>query len=184
MDATTALQQTGPLVTELIDGLTPEDREVSTPCEEWTVHDLIGHMCEGGHMIAGGLQGQAPPDESADFLADGPAAGWAATVAALQAVATPDILEASHQMPFGEVPGEVALSVITADQVVHAWDLARATGQDLDIDDDLAEWALQTWQVVVPAEGRDEGRGFAAVVPVADDAPATDRLVGYTGRQP
>jgi uncharacterized protein (TIGR03086 family) len=86
-------------------------------------------------------------------------------------------------MPFGEVPGEIAVSVITADHVVHAWDLAQATGQDLDIDNDLAEWALQTWQVVVPAEGRD-GNGFADVVAVADDASAVDRLVGYTGRQP
>jgi uncharacterized protein (TIGR03086 family) len=87
-------------------------------------------------------------------------------------------------MPFGEVPGEVALSVITADHLTHAWDLARATDQDLAIDDDVAEWALATWQVVVPAEGRPEGGGFADVVPVADDASPLDRLLGYTGRNP
>ena len=74
-------------------------------------------------------------------------------------------------------------SVITADHLVHAWDLARATSQELSMSDELAEWALATWQVVVPADGR-TGDGFAAVVPVADDAGAVDRLVAYTGRRP
>jgi uncharacterized protein (TIGR03086 family) len=183
MDATTAMQQTGPIVSDLIAGLTPDHREVSTPCAEWNVHELIEHMCQGGQMVAAALQDQAPPDEAGDLLADGPAAGWAAAAAALSDAATPDALGAAHEMPFGEVPGEVALSVITADHLVHAWDLAQATGQGFDIGDDLAGWALQTWQVVVPAEGR-TGDGFAAAVPVAEDAPVVDRLVGYTGRQP
>jgi uncharacterized protein (TIGR03086 family) len=184
MDASTALQQTQPIVTGVIAGLTPEHKDMPTPCEEWSVHDLIEHMCQGGHLVALGLQDQAPPEEGADVLAEGPAAGWAAAAAALRAAATPEAVAATHELPsFGEVPGEVALSVITADHLVHAWDLAQATGQDLDIDDELAEWALQTWQVVVPADGR-TGDGFADVVPVADDAPAVDRLLGYTGRQP
>ncbi len=177
------MQQTNQIVTGLIAGLTPEHREMSTPCEKWTVHDLIGHMCGGGQMIAGGLQGQAPPAEAPDFLADGPANGWANAYAALSAAATPEALASNHQMPFGEVPGEVAVSVITADHLVHAWDLAQATGQELDVDEELATFALQTWQMVVPAEGR-TGDGFAPAVTVPDDASALDRVVAYTGRQP
>ncbi len=183
MDATAAMGQTSTILTGLMNGLSPDDREKRTPCDKWNVHELIEHMCEGGQMIAGGLQDQAPPEEAPDFLADGPLAGWNDTAAALAAAATPDALAATHQMPFGEVPGEMALSVITADHLTHAWDLARATGQDLAVDDELATWALQTWQAVVPAEGR-EGDAFHAVVAVADDASALDRLVGYTGRQP
>ncbi len=183
MDAKTAMEQTNQLVTGLIGGLTPEHREVSTPCDEWTVHDLLGHMCGGAHMVAGGMQGQAPPEEMPDFLADGPAAGWAAAAAHLAEAATPEALAATHQMPFGETSGEMAVAVITADHVTHAWDLARATGQDLSLSDDLAQFALETWKPLVPAEGR-TGDGFKAVVPVSDDASAVDRLVAYTGRQP
>lgn len=183
MDATTAMNQTNQVVTGLIAGLTPENREMPTPCADWTVHELIEHMCGGGHMIAGGLQGQAPPDEAPDLLADGPANGWASASAHLSAAATPEALGATHQMPFGDVPGEMALAVITADHVVHAWDLAQATGQDPQIGDDLASFALQTWQMVVPAEGR-TGDGFAAAVPSAADASALDQVVAYTGRQP
>ena len=183
MDATTALHQTDRIVTDLIAGLRPEHRDAPTPCTDWTVHDLIGHMCSGGHMIAGALAGETPPDPAPDPLADGPANGWAATSSHLRDAATPDRLAAIHQMPFGEVPGEMALSVIVADLVTHAWDLARATDQTLAVDPDLAAWAHQVWSGVVPAEGR-TGDGFAAAVHVPDGASAMDRLVAYTGRQP
>ena len=53
---------------------------------------------------------------------------------------------------------------------------------NIEIPEELAGWALATWQQVVPPEGR--GGGFAEVVPVGDDASAVDRLAGYTGRQP
>lgn len=182
MDATTAMNRTHAALEPVFAGLQPEHREMSTPCAEWTVHDLIGHMCGGAHAIAGGLQGQAPPEGEVDHLSQGPVNGWNDAKAALIAAATPEALEAMHQMPFGEVPGEMALSVITADHLTHGWDLARATGQPIAIDDDLAEWALQTWQAVVPAEGRQGG--FDDVVPVSESASAVDRLVGYTGRQP
>lgn len=183
MDSTTAMGRTHAALAPLFAGLRPEHREMPTPCSKWTVHDLIGHMCGGGHMIAGALEGQAPPSETPDFLADGPVAGWDETTAHLVAAATPERLAATHQMPFGEVPGEVALAIITADHLTHGWDLARATGQELQVDDELADWALQTWRKIVPAEGR-EGDAFGDVVPTPDDAPMLDRLAGYTGRTP
>lgn len=183
MDATAALNQTDQVVTALIAGLNADQRELQTPCSEWNVHDLVGHMCGGGHMIAGGLQGQAPPEEAPDFLADGPAVGWASAAAHMREAATPEALAATHQMPFGEVPGEMALSVILADQVTHAWDLATATNQEAGISDELAEWALSTWKGIVPAEGR-TGDGFAAAVAVDSGASALDQLAAYTGRQP
>jgi uncharacterized protein (TIGR03086 family) len=183
MDPTTAMNQSDTLITGLIGGLTPDDRERSTPCDEWTVHELVGHMCGGAQMIAGALQGEAMPSDPPDFLADGPVAGWAAASASLSAAATPEALAATHTLPFGEMTGSMAVSVIVADQITHAWDLARATGQELDLGDELAEFALATWQPVIPAEGR-TGPGFKAVVEVSDDASTIDRLVAYTGRQP
>ncbi len=184
MDAMTALDETDELVTSLIAGLTSDDRERATPCAEWTIHDLIAHMCGGGHAIAGGLQGQAPPDPAPDYLADGPAKGWAETVAHMRAAATPEALAAVHQMPFGEVPGEMALSVIVADQATHAWDLAVASGQAARPSDDLAIWSLAVWERLAPADGRDPGGAFAPAVDVGGAASPVDRLAAFTGRQP
>lgn len=183
MDATTAMNQTNALVTSMVGELTSDHREMSTPCDEWTVHDVLGHMCGGAQGIAGGLQGQAPPEDAPDFLADGPAAGWAAASSALEAAATPEALTALHEMPFGHVPGEMAVSVIVADIITHAWDVSQATGIDHGISDELAEFALQTWQPLVPAEGR-TGDGFKAAIDAGPDASMVDKLAAYTGRQP
>lgn len=183
MDPTTAMNETDRLVTQLISGLTPDHREAPTPCTEWTVHDLLAHMCSGGHMIASAMEGAPPPDPVPDFLAEGPAAGWAGAAAHLREAATPEKLAATHRMPFGEMPGEAALSVIVADHLTHAWDLAEASGQALAVDDELAGWALETWKGVVPADGR-TGDGFEPAVQVGDDASVLDQLVAYTGRTP
>jgi len=184
MDATSALENTNTVMTSVIGQLTSDHRHMSTPCTEWDVHEVLDHVCQGSQRIAGALQGQAPPEnaEEIDLLAEGPANGWANAYAALSAAATPENLTAIHSMPFGEVPGEAALSVIVADALVHAWDVAAGAGVDFDVSDETAEWALATWKQIVPPEGRQGG--FAAVVPVADDASALDRLLGYTGRQP
>ena len=134
-------------------------------------------------MIAGGIQGMAPPEEAPDFLAEGPAAGWASGHAALVDAATPERLAALHQLPFGEVPGEMAVGVITADHLVHAWDVAQATGQEMAVSDELAGWALQTWQGVL-GDGPREGGNFADAVEVGANASAMDRLAAFTGRNP
>ena len=186
MDATTALAQTNDIMMGLIGGLTPDHREARTPCDNWNVHELIEHMVQGGQMIAGALQGQAPPTPAPDYLAEGPAKGWADAYAAMTAAATPEVLAATHRMPFGEVPGEVALSVVAADALTHAWDLAKATDQPIQVDDELAEWARATWQVVIPdgARAADGSAGFKPAVAVADGASELDKLIGFTGRQP
>lgn len=183
MNATDALERSNDLVSGLIGNLTTEHREMRTPCDQWNVHELIEHMCGGAHMIASGLQDQPPETDASGLLDDGPAVGWENASEVLSAAATPDALGATHQLPFGEVPGEVALSVIVADHVTHAWDLAQATSQRYEASDELATFALEAWKPVVPVEGR-TGDGFKPAVPVADDASAVDKLVGYTGRTP
>ncbi len=184
MDAATALARTNDVMSSVIAQLTPDHREQSTPCTEWNVHQVIEHVCQGSHRVAGALQQQPPPEgEAPDVLANGPVEGWANAHAALSAAATPENLSDTREVPgLGAVPGEVAMSVIVADALTHAWDVAKGTGVAVEIPEELAGWALATWQQVVPAEGR--GGGFAEVVPVADDASAVDRLAGWTGRQP
>ena len=68
------------------------------------------------------------------------------------------------------------------DLVVHGWDLARATGQDETIAPARVE---EIWGM---AQGLGDNLRRAGVcgpaVPVADDAPLQDRLLGLLGRDP
>lgn len=100
----------------------------------------------------------------------------------MQAAATPENLEQPRQLPFGEMPGAVGLSVITADHLTHAWDLARATDQEINASDELCAWATDTWATVLTDDLRN-GDAFDAIQPCADDAPAIDKLAAFTGRR-
>lgn len=183
MDATTAMTQTNALVADLLAKLTPDQGELATPCDQWTVNELIAHMCGSVQGVASALQSQAPSAEVPDVLASGPASAWAVARTSIEAAVTPGALAAVHQMPFGEVPGEIAVAAVSADGITHVWDLAQATGLEHGISDELATFALGTWKSVVPAEGR-TGDGFKTVVEPAAGATIVDQLVGYTGRDP
>jgi uncharacterized protein (TIGR03086 family) len=74
------------------------------------------------------------------------------------------------------------MAVVALDEVVvHGWDLAVATGQPYDVDPVDADACREF------AESFGEDRPpslYGPVVPVPAEAPALDRLLGATGRDP
>jgi uncharacterized protein (TIGR03086 family) len=84
-----------------------------------------------------------------------------------------------------DLPGEVAGVVALDELVVHGWDVARASGQPYDCDDESLN-AVLTFVAPLAAEGLEAQREglFGPVVAVPDDAPLLDRVVGLTGRDP
>ena len=85
-----------------------------------------------------------------------------------------------------EMPAEIAALVAIDEVTVHAWDLAVATGQHYDGDPVAVAAAHGFASSFEPPEGgaADDGGLFGPPVPVPDDAPALDRLLGATGRDP
>jgi uncharacterized protein (TIGR03086 family) len=76
--------------------------------------------------------------------------------------------------------GVVALNEV----LVHGWDLAAATGQPYRADPASAERCL-AFTLDVAANAPEVRSGmFGPVVPVPDDAPVLERLLGQTGRNP
>ena len=183
MEVVAARAETNSIIEGLIGALTPEHHDMQTPCKKWAVHELVNHMVGGGYMISSALT-QDPstrPDPEGDNLPDGPVAGWAAAAAAMDSAATQENLDGLRTLPFGEMPGVVGYSVITADHLTHAWDLARATGQSIEASDDLCDWAMETWGMVLTDDLRN-GDTFDAVQPCADGASSIDKLAAFTGR--
>jgi uncharacterized protein (TIGR03086 family) len=64
---------------------------------------------------------------------------------------------------------------------VHGWDLARATGQDFEVDDAAADVALAFYAMF--DEG-DRGEAFGPPVAIAESASKLDRIVASSGRDP
>jgi uncharacterized protein (TIGR03086 family) len=159
-----------------------------TPCGDWDVRALLAHVVGGNRVFAAALGG-APLEEArqalaGDPLGPDPAGAYAESAAALAAAfQAPGALERPVTIPFGTVPGAVALDLRVVEVLVHGWDLARATGRTVSFPDDVVEqeiaFSREFMQRVPP-----DREPFGPSRPVADDAPPLDRLVALLGRDP
>ena len=81
------------------------------------------------------------------------------------------------------MPARAAISVNLVDSTTHSWDIARATGQDAHLPNELAATVLAIGQGFITDDLR-KLVGFDPPVPVAPDAGPTEQLVAFLGRQP
>jgi uncharacterized protein (TIGR03086 family) len=163
-----------------------------TPCPAYTLGDLLDHV--GGLAIAftaaarkadlpGGSQG---PSGDASRLEQ----GWRDRVtrdldALASAWADPRAWTGTAVAGGVEMPAAVAALVALDELVVHGWDVARASGQHYDVDPASLE-AVHGFVAQFSGPGQEESRAglFGPVVPVPDDAPLLDRVLGMAGRDP
>jgi uncharacterized protein (TIGR03086 family) len=78
----------------------------------------------------------------------------------------------------------VVLGIAFCDQLIHGWDLARATGQDATMPADLAALGRQLLDGRIAENSRGPGKIFGPEVTVADVASDQDKLLAYCGRTP
>ncbi|WP_353941810.1 TIGR03086 family metal-binding protein [Streptomyces sp. HUAS MG91] len=188
-DTTVDLGPQARIVARLAHGVREDQLDLPTPCPDYAVRHLIGHLVG----LAGGLRATARKER-----ADGDTAQPGSTLPELSPdwrAALPkalDELAEAWRAPAAwdgtthagglDLPGAVA-GLVTADElVVHGWDLARATGQEYAPD----EAALGAAHALLAPAADDSARGglFGPVVPVPEDAPLTDRVIGLSGRDP
>ncbi|HVA07538.1 MAG TPA: TIGR03086 family metal-binding protein [Acidimicrobiales bacterium] len=168
----------------VIGAIQDEQWQLPTPCSDWTVGDLVKHVVAGndGFTTALGGRGAEPSGERSVGVSVDLADDYGRSVRALlDAFRQPGALQTMVTVPFGTVPGAVALHLRTTELLVHGWDLARATGQDVTFPDDLAEQELAFTRAAL-AQVPSERKPFAPPEPVADDASAIDRLAACLGR--
>ena len=88
-------------------------------------------------------------------------------------------------LPWAEMPASVFIVMASADQFVHGWDLARATGQRGDLDAELASQFLEFYrQAIADAfRGPDPDAPFGPLV-TTDSIDPVAQLIAFTGRRP
>ena len=167
-------------------GAVPADRlSDPTPCAEYDVRALLGHLVATLHRaraIAEGGDPTAEPTVVTGVADDGWNAAFdTAADKALAAWADDDLLDREVPVPWGRVPGRIALWGYLNEALVHGWDLAVATDQDAEADPALAEEALTVMRQALPAEQRGGPVPFTPVVVPAPDAGATEQLANWCG---
>ncbi|HEU5152943.1 MAG TPA: TIGR03086 family metal-binding protein [Iamia sp.] len=171
--------------TSIVEGIDDDQLAGPTPCPDYDVAGLIGHLLHYGPSLVGaGTREPAPPGEARP--AD-PATWRADLLAQTDRLATawsrPEAWEGETRMVGPDpMPASMIGGIALAELVVHGWDLARATGQAPTWPADLLDHVHQ--QLVGMAEmGRQMG-AFGPEVAVPADAPTLDRLLGVAGRDP
>ena len=157
---------------EVVGQVGDDDWDKSTPCDEWTVRELVDHA-----MF---WQGRGAGVFGAELAED---ADWPTVRSALgTALADPANLEGVAEA-LGGTPKPAVAGLVTADLLIHSWDLARAIGADATLPEAAAESTLMGLQRL-PEEMLRSDAMFGPAVAVAEDASAQDRLIGFVGRTP
>lgn len=187
MEVTELFEKAAEWAATKVKSVTADHLSSDTPCDEWDVKALTNHMTSGVDFLARAARGEDPDPNgfTADYVGDDPATAYSAALAAAKKeLKQPGLLEKTLNLPFGEMPAQVALSIFAADQITHGWDLAKATGQDATIPPELAKAALGVVGGNIGDDRRGEGKFFKAEVPVSESASDQDKLIAYLGRNP
>jgi len=173
---------------QLLAGVTDDQFPDRTPCEDYTVGDLIDHIDNFAQAFTaaatkdfGEATSGAPEPGVANLGPDWRTRIPARLEALAEAWAKPDAWEGTTQAGGVDLPAAVMGRFGLDELVVHAWDLARATGQPFTCD----QRSLDVVQALVtPQPNGDPSGPFGPPVAVPEDAPQLDRVIGYTGRDP
>lgn len=183
MQPTDQLAHILPVVGDVVAGIRPDQLDAPTPCDAFTVHDVLDHMVVLGGSFAYAFRGEEPPDISAPAVY-----GWvpekefrAAMDDLLDAVRAPGAMERTVSAPFGEVPGETFARFVAFDGLVHGWDLARSTGQDYPPDPEVVAAVDEFARQALTPDMRD-GDTFAAETTPPAGASRLEQLVAFSGR--
>jgi len=172
----------------VVDGIAQDQLHQPTPCAELDVEQLRNHVLGWLTSFAAGFadpDGQAPRANTEGYRTPSDAANTVRAAAeqldhALRAGA------AARPLCLGEsaMPGDLALGMILWEYQVHGWDLAVATGQSWAPPAEAAEESLTFAPGMLTEDYQGEGKAFGPPVAVPADAPALERLIGLSGRDP
>ncbi|MFC5183447.1 TIGR03086 family metal-binding protein [Actinomadura harenae] len=169
--------------------ITDDQLANKTPCTEYDVRALVNHLLFWGPSLAGaGHKESVPQPAAAEADVDLTADDWRRHLLALldditSSWAPPSAWKGETSMGTPQtLPASVMGDMIVGELAVHAWDLAVATGQKLELPADLLAHLHDTMFAAV-----EQGRGmglYGPLVAVPADAPTMDRILGLTGRDP
>jgi uncharacterized protein (TIGR03086 family) len=190
--------------TGVVEHVRPDQFDDPTPCPDYDVRQVVGHMIEVLERVAAIGREEDPfsvPLAVDGRVGDGWLVPWLDAAAGARAAWSDDASLARHvALPWAQGPGAAALAGFINEVTVHTWDLAIATGQRPAFDDDVLAASFASIRQVLPAVGRramfdamceqlpaavrPSSPPFAEAVDVPDEAPLLDRLIAWNGRRP
>jgi uncharacterized protein (TIGR03086 family) len=173
-------------MTGLLTELGPEEWGRPTPCEEWDVEAVVRHLAVGERAFSislGGTRYDLAAVTAELGVLDRPdlPAAYGAGAARLRSSLGGADPGATFPTGIGPMPASAIAELRTIEALTHGWDVAQGTGRTLEVDEGVAERAIAHSLALMERLPPDR-TPFGPRQPVADDAPAIDRLAALLGR--
>jgi uncharacterized protein (TIGR03086 family) len=188
MDALTALTRASAEFERRLAAVPAGRWQDPTPCAAWTVRDIADHITGGNRFAVLVLGGATVADafaqvRSGDFSDDPLTAFLASAAAQIGAFSRPGAMGEIFRHPAGDIPGHRFAGLRVGDLIVHAWDIARATGTDEHLDEELARESLAVYEPLMPALAGSGAFGSGPRTARGDLSPQ-HQLLRLLGRHP
>ncbi len=154
----------------------------------WGVRELVNHLVNEERwtplLLGGATIAEIGDRFDGDLLGPDPLTTYdEAAAAALAAVLAEGAVEGVAHLSFGDRPSREYVLQLSADHLVHAWDLARALGTDETLDADVVDVLLR-WYVEETEALYHRIEVIGPRVEVAAGSGAQAELLGRFGRTP
>jgi uncharacterized protein (TIGR03086 family) len=182
MELIDALAQSFDHANSVVGNVRKEQLDADTPCRDWDLRALLGHMTAIVAAMGNGASGaelisipdyELEPDFVTQFRTES-----SRTLAAWKARG----LDGEINIGRGARPAPVMLTINLLDTTMHSWDVARATNQDAQLPPELATTVLGLCQGFVTDELR-QSAGFDPAIATKSTNPS-DQLAAFLGRNP
>jgi uncharacterized protein (TIGR03086 family) len=183
MEPTEQLSQILPALNDTVGQILAGQLDNPTPCDEFSVHDVLDHMMVLGATFTYQYRGETPPEITPPVVYGRvPVAEFCEVMDdLLDAVTALGALDRTIDSPLGELPGDAFARFLAFDGLVHGWDLAVSTGTKLAVDDRVVDAVDAFARTVLTDEMRDGDTFKAPTEPIAL-ASNLDELAAFSGR--
>ncbi|WP_329054356.1 TIGR03086 family metal-binding protein [Amycolatopsis sp. NBC_01488] len=164
------------------------DLSAPTPCAGYDVRGLLNHLLYWAPWLLAAGRREDPPSPSAPEASAGlVTADWRArlekqTETLVDVFGTPSAWDGMTALGTARLPASVVGDMVLGEFVLHGWDLARASGQELRCPPEAAT-AVYESAVAMGEQARSMGV-YGEAVTVAAEASPLERALGASGRDP
>ena len=170
----------------VVKGVSADEMAAPTPCTDFDVRTVANHMLGTiGAMRGIGASEPMDADDPWGTSGDHMSEQWRDDLCRTlneyaEAWSSADAWEGAAMG--GAMPKQAVGDMAFVEAILHGWDLAKGSGQDVAFDDAAVERALEIMEQIGEV-GRSHG-AFGPLVPVPDDATPFDKVLAQAGRDP
>ena len=170
----------------VVRSVSDDDMGASTPCTDFDVRAVANHMLgtmEAMRRIGASepMDAEDPWGTSGDHMSDQWREDLDRTLNEYaEAWSSPEAWEGD--VMDGAMPKQAIGDMAFVEAILHGWDLAKGSGQDLQFDVEVVDRALEIMEQIGEM-GRSQG-AFGPEVSVPEDAAPFDRVLAQAGRDP